>query len=110
MQDTRMGLGIKALSCMFTRCEIIGAAEVRVEGEVKEGSVRLANRSRLRAWIFGAEHTINQLLRVFDTDVDEMATGAAKAACIIYREPLYVVQIRANTEHYPSTTLAKLLA
>ena len=56
----------------------MGAAEGRVEGEVKKGSMRLANGYRLRAWTFGAEHTMNQLLRVFDTDVDEIIFEAAK--------------------------------
>ena len=64
----------------------MGAAEGRMEGEVKEGSMRMANRCRLRSWMLAAEHAMNQLLQIFDADLDQIIAEGAKAACPIHGE------------------------
>ena len=53
---------------------------------------------------------VNQLLRAFAADIEELVTEAAKAAYAIHREPLHMMQSRASEAHHPSNKLAKSLA
>ena len=107
MRDTRIGGGLKELLCIFTRCEVMGAAEGRVEGEVKEGNRRMLNRYRIRSWLFGKEHTVNQLLRVFKDEHQDIIWEAAKLSYQRHGEPLY--SINSKSENLPSVALCPLL-
>ena len=77
---------------------------------VFSGRYRLTNRVRLRSFIFGAEHTVNQLRCVFDEDMDDIIQEAAVAAHEEHGEPLYARDVRrGHSRKYPSPTLWKLL-
>eukprot|EP01083_Nonionella_stella_P101332 287148_1 len=56
---------IKQFLRVYTRSEVLGCAEGRVEGDVKKMGNRLRNRTRLNDVIFGLEHTTTELLRVY---------------------------------------------
>ena len=110
IQSSKLGQGIGDFLCIFARCEVMRAAEVRCEGDVLEGQYRLTNRLRLRSFVFGAEPTINQLQRVFDEDMDGIIDEAAIAAYEKHGEPLYSRDDRReHRRKYPSPTLWGLL-
>eukprot|EP01083_Nonionella_stella_P183552 663725_1 len=56
---------IKQFLRVYTRSEVLGCAEGRVEGDVKKMGNRLRNRTRLNDVIFGMEHTTAELLRIY---------------------------------------------
>ena len=110
IQKEQLDRGIRELLCMFVRCEVMGAAEACCEGEVHEGHIRLTKRYALRSYLFGKEHTINQLSRVLSEELDEIMHDAAVAAYKEFGEPLYARDDRrAHKRAYPSVALKALL-
>ena len=69
--DSRLWDGINEWMSTYLRCEVIGAAEGRVEGEVKEGNLRMNERWSLSMYVFGIEHAIRSILRLFEPLIDD---------------------------------------
>eukprot|EP01083_Nonionella_stella_P106888 308914_1 len=100
---------IEPFMLVWSRADVMGCSEGRVEGDVKCGDDRLKNRWRLLPEKFRMEHTIRDILRIVSMESRKeiqqiTATLLSKNPSAI-KKILYVTN-RVNPKHYPSKSIA----
>ena len=93
------------LLAIFSRAEANGAAEGKNEGEISQMKIRIRNRLRLSAAIFGVEHSIYQVLLVYNCPKDRLplAKRCAKSFSDEWDFPIYKDSYQAK--YFPSKSL-----
>eukprot|EP01083_Nonionella_stella_P276827 941003_1 len=90
--------------------EVQGASEGMCEGDVKKMKTRLGNRFRLKAHIYGLEHAISDIFRIYPFHKRACADRCSKRWVNDPRctKPIYVSKYHQH-KYYPSKPIQKLL-
>ena len=86
----------------WTHCEVMGASEGKVEGDVKAGARIIENRFNLAKLMFGYEFTIQGSLRTHPHLEDKVNKSAAKKLYKVKGSPFY-----EKCKYWPSKPLWK---